>query len=312
MAKVEAETAMWKIVLATDGSEVARGATEFLAALPLPDGAEIRGVSVIGPLDEGYYQERPALQPIWQERQRMADAALAGARALLEREGVKFTTSTPSGETAHEIILAAREFNADLLVVGSRVLTGLQGFLLGSVARNIAKHAPCSVLVARAPRVGVRRIVLAMDESEHAWQALELAAQLPLPVDARIAVVHVLRPENPVLGLMAIESRLLYDALQEAERQDREKAEQRVESARSRLSECGRDAGGSIRIGDPAAEIMASVDEQNADLIVAGARGTSLIQGLLVGSVADRLLNDARCSVLIVRSHSAASSNIDR
>jgi nucleotide-binding universal stress UspA family protein len=52
--------------------------------------------------------------------------------------------------------------------------------------------------------------------------------------------------------------------------------------------------------GDPATEILRVAEERNADLVVAGARGVSLIERLLVGSVADRLLKEAPCSVLIV------------
>jgi nucleotide-binding universal stress UspA family protein len=53
-------------------------------------------------------------------------------------------------------------------------------------------------------------------------------------------------------------------------------------------------------VGDPADEILRLAEEREADLIVAGARGVSFLERLLVGSVADRLLKYADCSVLIV------------
>jgi nucleotide-binding universal stress UspA family protein len=55
-----------------------------------------------------------------------------------------------------------------------------------------------------------------------------------------------------------------------------------------------------VREGDPASEIQAAAVEMGADLIVAGARGASLIRGLVVGSVADRLLRSREASVLLV------------
>jgi nucleotide-binding universal stress UspA family protein len=55
-----------------------------------------------------------------------------------------------------------------------------------------------------------------------------------------------------------------------------------------------------VRTGNPATEILELAERRRADLIVAGARGVSLLEGLLVGSVAERLLREARCSVLIV------------
>jgi len=49
------------------------------------------------------------------------------------------------------ILDAAREWRADLIVLGSRGEKGLRRFLLGSVAEFVARHAPCSVLIVRTP-----------------------------------------------------------------------------------------------------------------------------------------------------------------
>jgi nucleotide-binding universal stress UspA family protein len=45
------------------------------------------------------------------------------------------------------LIDVAEEFGADAIVVGSRDLTGVARFILGSVASTVAHHAPCDVLV---------------------------------------------------------------------------------------------------------------------------------------------------------------------
>ena len=47
------------------------------------------------------------------------------------------------------ILELAEEQGADLVVVGARGATGLQRFLMGSVASKLAHHAPCSVLIVR-------------------------------------------------------------------------------------------------------------------------------------------------------------------
>jgi nucleotide-binding universal stress UspA family protein len=71
-------------------------------------------------------------------------------------------------------------------------------------------------------------------------------------------------------------------------------------AAAEQLAVQGRATQTEVREGDPATEILRLAEECRADLIIAGARGASLIQGLFVGSVADRLLQQARCSLLIV------------
>ena len=54
-----------------------------------------------------------------------------------------------SGDPAHEIVAYAKEQQSGLLVLGTRGHTGLRRLMLGSVARNVLLHAPCSVLVVR-------------------------------------------------------------------------------------------------------------------------------------------------------------------
>ncbi len=69
------------------------------------------------------------------------------------RRGRKVETLLVKGHAAEEILKTAKRIRADLVVVGSRGLTGLRRFLLGSVTHKVARHAPCSVLVVRQPSV---------------------------------------------------------------------------------------------------------------------------------------------------------------
>ncbi|HEY7942667.1 MAG TPA: universal stress protein [Candidatus Limnocylindrales bacterium] len=71
----------------------------------------------------------------------------------LVRAGYKATGSVRDGDAADQLIRAAEATGSDLIVVGTRGRTGLTRLVLGSVARNIVTHAPCSVLVVHPPRV---------------------------------------------------------------------------------------------------------------------------------------------------------------
>ena len=75
---------------------------------------------------------------------------------MLERMGRRFAQQGlavdhvfADGAPAEEILRAAERHRADLIVMGSKGLTGLDRYLLGSVSRKVARHAPCSVLVVR-------------------------------------------------------------------------------------------------------------------------------------------------------------------
>jgi nucleotide-binding universal stress UspA family protein len=56
----------------------------------------------------------------------------------------------PVGDPSIEIVKAAREWPADLIVIGSHGRQGVSRMLLGSVAEAVTRHAPCPVLVIRA------------------------------------------------------------------------------------------------------------------------------------------------------------------
>jgi len=138
----------------------------------------------------------------------------------------------------------------------------------------------------------IKRIVLALDGSPESQHALPVAEELARATGAAVTVVHVREMMlAPVVG--GVPRRI-----------DEEKVEATVRSSVESLLAAGIDA--ELRIvastyaGGPAHEIAEVAKDVDAGLIVTGARGLGMIRGLLVGSVAHRLLYVARCPVLTV------------
>jgi nucleotide-binding universal stress UspA family protein len=292
-----------KILLATDGSRPARDASQFLQLLSSPHGSAIRILGVVniprGVLG-GRISER-ALELVAKQEWTRAHRVVENGRELLADTGATVTTAVRGGDPTAEILLAAEEFNADLVVVGSKGLAGLEGFLLGSVARTVVKRSQRPVLIGRAPRCGLQQVVIATDGSDHADRAIQFAARLPLPEAAKLVLVHGVRPFVPFPEVLFPSTREEFqEAVTEVRRQQQDEGAAVLAAAQGCMAKLGRAAETELRVGDPTTEILAVAEEQQADLIVAGARGASLIEGLLTGSVADRLVNEARCSVLIV------------
>ena len=295
-----------RVLFATDGSRDASEAGEFLKRLPLPPGTEIHVVSVaaswaVPPV--AYVEGGPLLEleQIEREEYRRVTDAARKAEIELSRNGVTTASEVLRGEPAHQIIQAAKRLPASLVVLGSKGLTGLEGFLLGSVARNVAKHAPCPVLIARPAHNELREVVIGIDGSEHGKRAVEAAAGFPLPEGTRLTVTHVTRPYEPYTGLVPLDPAAYQREVEEVRRRRSEAAGRLLGAASERIKSAGRRVTDEHREGDAATEILALASERGADLIVVGARGVSLIEGLVMGSVADRLLKDAGCSLLIVR-----------
>lgn len=166
------------VVFADDGSPSARLAETVLTHWPMFAGLPITVVTVA---QEGF-PYTAALAPMAypgvidelaksnEEIERMARLENVAAAGRLRAAGFEATDFLREGDPAHEIVAVARERGAGLIVVGSRGQTGLRRLILGSVARNVLLHAPCSVLIVREP------IAPAVDASLHEVEAELLAS----------------------------------------------------------------------------------------------------------------------------------------
>ena len=144
---------MTRAILADDGSKAAARATLLLQSAPPLQAMTTRVVSVAPVFGvRGYASIRH--EDATQEYAESVDA-LRGLHAFIARDAVERLTSAHItaddevrlGDPAAEIIDAAREFAADVIVMGSRGQRGLERLLIGSVTRNVLTHAPMSVLI---------------------------------------------------------------------------------------------------------------------------------------------------------------------
>ena len=71
------------------------------------------------------------------------------ASAQSSLDGLPLTTEVTNGLASVEIIERARQWRADLVILGSKGITSLEEIVVGSIAENVLNEAPCSVLVVR-------------------------------------------------------------------------------------------------------------------------------------------------------------------
>jgi nucleotide-binding universal stress UspA family protein len=140
------------IVVGTDGSETAERAVGQAAALAVAEGARVVVVTAYTPGAAG----TAASVDIVPEDIRFTLTDRVQAEELAERGrqlakaggASKVVVQAIAGDPANVLLEAAKDFDADLIVVGSKGLTSAAHFILGSVAASVAHHAPCDVLVA--------------------------------------------------------------------------------------------------------------------------------------------------------------------
>lgn len=139
-----------QIVWATDGSEHADRALEYAKHLAQLDGAELQVVHVVEKIVGG----RTAGQDLRADEDRIAAKVKAQADALVE-QGFTSALSIAAelgAQPAHKVADLARELGADLIVVGTRGRSAIEGLLLGSVTQRLLHVASCPVLAVPPPQ----------------------------------------------------------------------------------------------------------------------------------------------------------------
>jgi len=146
-----------RILVGIDGSAPSLKAVDFAADLASKYNAELILLKVVGdrppeldPAVEEYARSEHIPLPEAELTLTMADNILDHARRQALSSGATQVSVEPSfGDPAAQIVAAARDREADLIVVGSRGHGRLAGLLIGSVAQKVVSLAHCPVVVVR-------------------------------------------------------------------------------------------------------------------------------------------------------------------
>jgi nucleotide-binding universal stress UspA family protein len=141
------------IVVGTDGSETANEAVRQAAALARTcgDGTKVHLVTAYKPIESMYLAPEVVPSGIVGLVDPRAEARVVVDEAAdkVRAEGVDVETYVWPGDAASAIIEVATTSKADVIVVGSRGMSGAARFLLGSVPNRVSHHAPCTVMIVR-------------------------------------------------------------------------------------------------------------------------------------------------------------------
>ena len=207
------------------------------------------------------------------------------------------------GAAGPEIVRVAEEHAVDLVVVGTRGLSGFKHLALGSHAEYVVRSAACPVLTVHggdsAFLADVRTIVvpteLEADLADVGAQVLDLVG--PAARQARVLLVYsdyipaALAPWVGEIGL----DRLGLEQI-------RERLEQKLEPAIQRLEGMGFRVETVVSEGEPAGVITEVARAHEAELIAMATHGRSGMPRLVLGSTAERVVQLADCAVLTLRS----------
>ncbi|MEX0942195.1 MAG: universal stress protein [Pseudomonadales bacterium] len=200
-----------------------------------------------------------------------------------------------AGEVAKDILAAAAEHGADLIVIGSRGQNMIRSLFLGSVAREVIRLSTLPVRLEwieatgedgdaaceRSCHAGLRRLLLATDFSPQARVA-ETAAAVLGPHAGIVDLIHVVSPDEaaryarwPVMARAALDN------------------------IANEIIAAGGKAEIHLAKGKPSEEIAKAAAERDVDLIVVGKHGQNWVESMAIGSTAAKLCEIARRPVLV-------------
>jgi nucleotide-binding universal stress UspA family protein len=202
----------------------------------------------------------------------------------------------------------AKEFSAELICVGTHGHTGIQRFLLGSVATAVLRTAPCDVLVCRGPGTSApfSRPLVASDFSPAASRALRNAAALTAP-GAPIEVIHAWQlPAGSWGATLLGQARFPWNTVRDAVLSG-------VKAQADKLVAETTDLGHALHVelvqGPPPSVITQAAERGGHDLIAVGTHGHRGFRRLLLGSVAENVIRHAPCSVLVAHGENAGDTS---
>jgi hypothetical protein len=283
-----------RVLVAYDGSESAQAALRMGIDLAKSFSADLYTISV----EEHLPRYAASVTEVDEAKEQIEEhfrRLTKQARDVAALEGVELETVVRRGHEVKEILGFVREEKFDLLMLGAHGHSRVFERIIGSTSLSVARLVPCSVFIVRSQRTAasgleqVTRILVGLDGSPLGRLAFRTALDLAI-LRAATVIGTTIREGSPLARPETLDSPY-------------------VQQLGSAAAEHARTAGVAFehvtRSGHAAETLRELAREMNADLIVLGATGLERPWSVTIGGTASRVVGEALCSVLLVRSPQA-------
>ena len=159
VAKKESK-AINRVLVPLDGSKHSDEVVQFLLRMPLPRHAEVLVMTVVQSFGAAFVKaytldlerDKRIVAELQKAEEEAAARLIAEAENGFRKGGYRVSVIVARGDPSQEILREAARRNVDLIALGAKGLTGVRGFLLGSVAQRVARYTKPSVLIVRPPK----------------------------------------------------------------------------------------------------------------------------------------------------------------
>jgi nucleotide-binding universal stress UspA family protein len=281
------------ILCPVDFSTASLRAADYAIALASNYEANLHLFHVISPMLYSADQYAFNVGEIVQSMERTATKEMKKLEKKAEAAGVSFKHEIHTGDVESEIRTAIDATKADLLVMGTHGLRGLEKWFMGSVTEKMLRRSPIPMLTMRGakkiektpPALG--RILVTTDFSEGTNNALAYAFWLAQESQAKITLLHVISDYAPET-LEAGEPSLAVSVRRRLEKMIPEEV----------LNWC--DATVRVEAGNPYKVILKILSSEKIDLLVMNIHGKGMLDRALLGSTAERVVRAADCPVVLI------------
>jgi nucleotide-binding universal stress UspA family protein len=279
-----------RILIATGGSPWSDAAAAYAIVLAAQMGAELRiltvlNVSGVYAMPDVMASSELLMESVEQQGQDM----LAHTAARAAHAGVPHAALLKWGNVAETILQTAAEEQCDLIMLGSRGLSGFKRLMLGSISNAVAAKAQCPVLVIKQPPLAPlrwRRVLVATGGSPWSDAAVDHAIELARVQQLEVCLLYVdQRRSRRMDSLFSLTS----------------DGKNVLALAEARAAAAGVPYEAKLAQGDVTTTILATATEQQCDVIILGSRGLTGFKRLMLGSTSNAVSATAPVPVLIVK-----------
>ncbi|EMA53527.1 universal stress protein [Halococcus thailandensis] len=283
------------ILVPTDGSEGAKAAARHGLNLANAFDSKVQFLSVVDDrayssslagIDSAANDQREALE-------RQASNALQVLEGLVDETPSTYQTAIEHGVPHETIRSSADEHDVDLIAMGTHGRTGLDRYLIGSVAERVVRTSDVPVLTAQTKpeeSSGYDRIVIPTDGSDTATVAVDHGLAIAEQYDATVHALSVVEL-SAVAGSYDVPS--MIESLTE-------RCERTVESVAEECENRGLDVVADVVEGTPYQAIQKYIRSEEIDLVAMGTHGRTGLGRYLIGSVTERIVRTSDIPVLTV------------
>ncbi|MFC7135395.1 MULTISPECIES: universal stress protein [Salinibaculum] len=287
-----------RILVPTDGSTHAERATDQALSLASAFDATVHALGVVnvGAL-AGPYDWSPPPESFIDRYRKQAKKNLEHVEAQWTHPD-RYHGEVREGRPSSVILDYISEADIDLVAMGTHGRTGLERFVLGSVAEHVLRASPIPILVTRAvedesPTLPYQNVLIPTDGSECASGAVDHALAIASATDA---TAHVINVFDSVAYSGEPGSDPPADFLETVERAGTEA----IEAVAERFEAAGVDAKTVVMEGRASNGILSYAEDNDIDAVIMGTHGRSRLDRFLLGSTTERVIRRSDLPVIAV------------